>query len=74
MNTELTKGQKLVGLTFNPSGDDQVTKFKQACANAIDILLEGKGTNHTANSFIDLAVHSLLTGQMFGVKAKTWKE
>ena len=32
----LTKGQRLVGLTFN----DNVTKYKQACANAIDILLK----------------------------------
>lgn len=74
MNTELTKGQKLVGLTFNPSGDDQVTKFKQACANAIDILLEEQKANTTAEKFVNLAIDSILTGQMFGVKAQTWKE
>ncbi|MCT6875591.1 hypothetical protein [Frischella perrara] len=32
----LTRGQKLVGLTFN----DKVTKYKQACADAVDILLK----------------------------------
>ena len=74
MNTELTKGQKLVGLTFNPSGDDRVTKYKQACANAIDILLEEQQINTTAEKFVSLAIDSILTGQMFGVKAQTWKE
>ena len=34
--SDLTEGQRLVGLTFN----DKVTKYKQACANAIDILLK----------------------------------
>ena len=64
MNAELTKGQKLVGLNFNPSGDDQVTKFKQACANAIDILIEER--------IVSLVIDSILTGQKFGVKAQTW--
>ncbi|WP_392562504.1 hypothetical protein RHO12_03210 [Orbus sturtevantii] len=72
--TNLTQGQKLVGLAFNPSGDDKVTRFKQAIASAIDILQEG-GTNegykeHSKN----LAVDTLIVGQMLGVKSITWKE
>ena len=39
----LTRGQKLVGLTFN----DKVTKYKQACAAAIDILLKEETENGT---------------------------
>ena len=35
-NNTLTEGQRLVGLTFN----DKIIKYKLACANAIDILLE----------------------------------
>ena len=35
---ELTFGQKAVGLSFNPSGEDNVTKAKQLMAEAIDLL------------------------------------
>lgn len=68
----LTRGQKLVGLTFN----DKVTKYKLACADAIDILLKAKEETKNPNAlrFIDNAIDSLLAGQMFGVKAQTWKE
>jgi len=36
--TTQTFGQKAVGLSFNPSGDDEVGKAKQIFANAIDQL------------------------------------
>ena len=39
----LTKGQKLVGFTCNT----KVMKFKQACADAIDILLKEETENGT---------------------------
>lgn len=73
---ELTVGQKLVGLSFNPSGDDKVTNFRQAVANAIDILYaEGTYYPHPyANKFVEQAVKALIEGQMFGVKAQTWKD
>lgn len=77
MNTnKSTEGQKLVGVTFNPSGDDRVTKYKQACADALDILLKEKEETKNPNAlrFFDNAIDSLLAGQMFGVKAQTWKE
>lgn len=34
--SELTFGQRLVGLTFNPSGDDKVGRAKQLCAELAD--------------------------------------
>lgn len=47
----LTRGQKLVGLTFN----DRVTKYKLACADAIDIVLalEDK-TKNEINFFLEM--------------------
>ena len=36
----LTYGQQMVGLTFNPSGDDMVAKAKQLMAQAIDLVEE----------------------------------
>ena len=35
---ELTFGEKMVGLTFNPSGDATVTKLKKGFAELIDII------------------------------------
>jgi hypothetical protein len=37
---ELTYGQKAVGLTFNPSGDEKVQKAKELFAQAIDLMVE----------------------------------
>lgn len=73
---ELTLGQKLVGLNFNPSGDDKVTRFKQAVANAIDILYEDGGyyPHPYASKFAEASLKALLEGQMFGVKAQTWED
>ncbi len=50
----LTSGEKAVGLTFNPSGDDRVAKIKQLCAEVFDIVErsvpEDDGTNCRINS------------------------
>ena len=35
---ELTFGELLVGLTFNPSGDAQVQRAKELCAELADIV------------------------------------
>jgi hypothetical protein len=35
---ELTFGEKLVGLTFNPSGDEKVQRAKELCAELADLL------------------------------------
>lgn len=35
---ESTFGEKLVGLTFNPSGDEKVQRAKELCAELADLL------------------------------------
>ncbi len=35
---EMTFGEKLVGITFNPAKDDKVAKAKQLCADLADLL------------------------------------
>lgn len=35
---QMTFGEKAVGLTFNPSGDEKVNRAKQLMADAIDLL------------------------------------
>jgi hypothetical protein len=48
----MTKGEYRVGVTFNPSGDDQVTAIKAAAARFID-LVEGIQTHSSARLAID---------------------
>lgn len=68
MQDELTFGQKAVGLTFNPSGAENVTRAKQLMAEVIDlVVVEGKGFNQ-------LAIDQLMLAQMAAVKSLTWRE
>lgn len=59
--SELTYGQKTVGLTFNPSGNDDVQKIKQAFANAIDPLnnLRNVTTSSEVNACVQLQLQKL---------------
>ncbi|MCA0229876.1 MAG: hypothetical protein LCH91_05390 [Bacteroidetes bacterium] len=76
MNTELTFGQKAVGLTFNPSGDDKVGQIKQTFADAIDQLnnLRNTTTSGEVKCMCSVAITDAQTAQMWAVKAITWKD
>lgn len=75
---ELTFGEKLVGLTFNPSGDETVNRVKTICAELADIL-DAKRTdsvqNGTYNNLRQLIIENsfseVLNAQMNIVKAIT---
>lgn len=79
---ELTFGQKAVGLTFNPSGEDNVTKAKQLMAEAIDLLEKDHAektdngimtSSWTRNVFRTAAFNAIVAAQMALVKYLTWK-
>jgi hypothetical protein len=79
---ELTFGEKAVGLTFNPSGDEKVNKAKQLMADALDLLqqaeLEKSDYGKTkqdweANVFRTNAFNKIVDAQMALVKYITWK-
>ena len=79
----LTYGQKMVSLTFNPSGDDKVAKAKQLMAEAIDLVeedyAERTDNGHTicsreTASFRTNAVMETITAQMAIVKYLTWSK
>lgn len=72
---ELTFGQKAVGLTFNPSGDDAVAKIKQTFADAIDQLNDLREATSSAEvkRMCSVAITDTQTAQMWAVKAITWK-
>lgn len=73
---QMTFGEKLVGLTFNPSGDDKVTKAKQLCAELADLLEEvnkNQESSYLGNTFYGGAIRRILDAQMWSVKYLTNK-
>lgn len=73
---EQTFGQKAVGLSFNPSGDDAVGKAKQTFADVIDQLNELRGSTDSGEvkRMCSVAITEAQTAQMWAVKAITWKD
>lgn len=70
---ELTFGEKAVGLTFNPSGDEKVTKIKQLYAEIIDLLNDDRGENRDERARLSsVAITEAQGAQMWAVKAATW--
>lgn len=76
---ELTPGERAVGLTFNPSGDETVAKLKGLFAEAFDIVEQivptNDGTVETARyrKLRDAALYEIVSAQMWAVKVITWK-
>lgn len=70
---EQTFGEKAVGLSFNPSGDEKVTKVKKLYAEIIDILHEDRGDNRDERArHASVAITDAETAQMRAVKALTF--
>ena len=71
----LTFGQRAVGLTFNPSGDDAVAQCKQEFATAIDRLNDLRETTSDPDvkRMASIAITEAQTAQMWAVKAITWR-
>lgn len=69
-------GQKAVGLSFNPSGSDEVSLAKQECANLIDHMNILRMTTESGETkrLCSVAITELQTAQMWVVKALTWKD
>ena len=76
---EPTYGEKAVGLTFNPSGDQKVQKVKELYAQIIDLCLDlttHESDNQVCNErnrLIKISITEAQTAQMWAVKAITWK-
>ena len=75
---ELTFGEKLVGLNFNPSGDYKVNRAKKLCAELADLLYEdrygGSGRGGELNALLySQAIGEILNAQMNVVKVLTLK-
>lgn len=74
----MTFGEKLVGLTFNPSNDDKVGKAKRLCADLADLLHDemysgGGETTELQSRLYSHAIGEILNAQMNVVKVLTLK-
>jgi hypothetical protein len=74
MSSELTYGQKAVGLTFNPSGNKAVSDCKGLFAHLIDqmAILRTQTQDPEARRLASVAITEMQTAQMWAVKALTW--
>lgn len=73
---QLTFGEKLVGLNFNPSNDDKVGKAKRLCAMLADLLHEDHKGEEASDLYDQLyhhAIGEILNAQMNVVKVLTLK-
>lgn len=84
-NKELTTGEKAVGLTFNPSGDETIIKAKKLSAELIDIVEqriefleatkpEGSRLLWMTNVLRTAAFNAVIAAQMAVVKFLTWRD
>lgn len=69
----LTFGEKLVGVDFNPAGDDKVKRLKQLAAEMANIVVNHGGVNinqdpYLVNTLKGHAICEILNGQMGAVK------
>jgi len=72
---ELTYGQKLVGLTFNPSADPRVQEVKEKCAELIDLLCNDLfAKDNIAYILREDAIKNIILAQMLSVKSITWED
>ena len=73
--SDLTFGMKAVGLTFNPSNDPTVDAIKRKAAELIDEIHELRTNQPDAEiaRMASIAITEIQTGQMWAVKAATWK-
>lgn len=76
----LTFGEQLVGLTFNPSNDDKVSKAKKLCADLADLLNDHQQEvaelypqGSLQNNLYNHAIGEILNAQMNVVKVLTLK-
>jgi|688.fasta_scaffold25794_6 hypothetical protein len=83
---ELTFGERLVGLTFNPSGDPKVQRAKELCAELADLINDNTMESHNKtsdlltsnlseikNNLLNNTYCEILNAQMNAVKVLTFK-
>jgi hypothetical protein len=69
----VTYGEGLVGMSFNPSGNEDVNKIKQHYADIIDLLniKRSEAVDGEVKRHYSVAITEAQTAQMWAVKAIT---
>lgn len=73
---QMTFGEKLVGLNFNPSNDDNVSKAKKLCADLADLVndeMSQRENSQLSSILKDKTYGDILDAQMNVVKLLTLK-
>jgi hypothetical protein len=72
---EMTYGEKAVGFTFNPSGDDKVQQVKELYAQIIDLCnaLRTEAGQGEKGRLLSVAITEAQTAQMWAVKGITYQ-
>lgn len=71
---ELTFGEKAVGITFNPGGNQGVNVIKEKAAEYIDLLNDMRqGQTGEIARMLSIAITEAQTSQMWAVKGATWQ-
>lgn len=71
-----TFGEKLVGITFNPSGDPKVQRVKELCAELANLVSDeynAKENSYLVKVLYDHTLVEILNAQMNAVKLLTFK-
>lgn len=72
---ELSFGEQLVGLSFNPSGNPKVQRAKELCAELADLVREGNEVlgldNSVKHHLVQHTYGEILNAQMNVVKVLT---
>ncbi len=71
-----TFGEKLVGITFNPSGDPKVQRVKELCAELADLVSDeynSRENTYLVKVLYDHTLVEILNAQMNAVKLLTFK-
>ena len=71
-----TYGEKAVGVTFNPSGDEYVNDVKKLYARLIDLCdqLRTESASGERKRLFSVAITEAQAAQMWTVKAITWRD
>ena len=77
----ISRGERLIGINFNPSGNTEVNTVKRACAYLIDVVEKYRENHEHAGTLtvdktllIDNAINLILNTQMNVVKVITFNE
>ncbi len=69
----LTFGEQLVGLTFNPSGDPEVQRAKEICAELADITERVSRRNNLRANSMKEALYNHTIGQILNAQMNVVK-